>query len=381
MKKLFPPEIITHSIETHFHRHNKKFIWIYIVSIFLVIVTLSLLPFIKVELSAQGRGIIRTPYESSPIQSAYTGQVLLNNMFEGQPVSKGDTLLILHTDQLKEQINLNKRQLKENTVFVADLKQLLKKDTAFQTNRYKLENNRHQSQIAEANANIQLLKKDYLLHQQLFTDSVTPEMDFLQIKYKYDAAVLQLNVLKKQAVNTWQVEKTRLEQDNIRLHFNIAKLQKECEQYIIKAPISGTIAQTTGIHSGSFISSGQVLAQISPDEQLLAECFITPTDIGFISVDQEVRFQFDAFNYNQWGLIYGKVISVSDDITMVDNTPVFKVRCELPISYLELKSGHKGYLKKGMSLTGRFVLTERTLYQLLFDKMDDWLNPKLAENR
>ncbi len=349
MKKLFPPEIITHSIETHFHRHNKKFIWIYIVSIFLVIVTLSLLPFIKVELSAQGRGIIRTPYESSPIQSAYTGQVLLNNMFEGQPVSKGDTLLILHTDQLKEQINLNKRQLKENTVFVADLKQLL--------------------------------KKDYLLHQQLFTDSVTPEMDFLQIKYKYDAAVLQLNVLKKQAVNTWQVEKTRLEQDNIRLHFNIAKLQKECEQYIIKAPISGTIAQTTGIHSGSFISSGQVLAQISPDEQLLAECFITPTDIGFISVDQEVRFQFDAFNYNQWGLIYGKVISVSDDITMVDNTPVFKVRCELPISYLELKSGHKGYLKKGMSLTGRFVLTERTLYQLLFDKMDDWLNPKLAENR
>jgi HlyD family secretion protein len=30
-----------------------------------------------------------------------------------------------------------------------------------------------------------------------------------------------------------------------------------------------------------------------------------------------------------------------------------------------------------MSLTARFNVTERTLFQLLYDKVDDWLNPRI----
>ena len=380
MKQIFPPEIIVHSTEAHFYHHNKKFKWIYALSLILIISAFIVLPLIKVELSSQGRGIIRTPFESSQIQSSFAGQVLVNNMSEGQAVIKGDTLLTLRTDQLKEQVQLLERQLKENLIFISDLNKLPSHNSPFKTNRYQLENIQYQSQIKELEVSIELLKKEYQIALQLYNELVMPEMEFLQAKNKYDAAVSQLNVFKKQSVNTWQVEKTRLEQENLRLHSNINKLEKECDQYIIKAPISGTLAQTIGIHTGSFISPGQALAQISPDEQLLAECFITPTDIGFITIGQDVRFQLDAFNYNQWGLIHGKVIAVSDDIVVINNQPVFKVRCELPHTYLELKSGHKGHLKKGMSLTGRFVLTERTLYQLLFDKMDDWLNPKQLKN-
>jgi len=380
MKQIFPPEIIAHSTEAHFHRHNKKFVWIYVLSLILIISVFIILPIAKVELSSQGRGIIRTPFESSQIQSSFAGQVLTNNMVEGHAVLKGDTLLTLRTDQLKEQVHLFERQLKENIIFISDINNLLTNSNQFQTNRYQLESIQYQSQITKANVNISLLKKEYQIAQQLYDELVMPEMEFLQAKNKYDAAASQLNVLKKQSVNTWQVEKTRLEQENLRLYSNIKKLEKECEQFIIKAPISGTLAQTIGIHTGSFVNPGQTLAQISPNELLLAECFISPTDIGFISIGQDVRFQLDAFNYNQWGLIYGKVIAVSDDIVVVNNEPVFKVRCELPRTYLELKSGHRGHLKKGMSLTGRFVLTERTLYQLLFDKMDDWLNPKQLKN-
>lgn len=39
------------------------------------------------------------------------------------------------------------------------------------------------------------------------------------------------------------------------------------------------------------------------------------------------------------------------------------------------KNGYKGYLKKGMTLQARFIITERTLWQLLYDKVDDWINP------
>jgi HlyD family secretion protein len=42
---------------------------------------------------------------------------------------------------------------------------------------------------------------------------------------------------------------------------------------------------------------------------------------------------------------------------------------------LRLKSGQEGEIKKGMTFNARFVIARRSLFQLLYDKVDDWLNP------
>ena len=109
----------------------------------------------------------------------------------------------------------------------------------------------------------------------------------------------------------------------------------------------------------------------------MIECYVSPTDIGFIKIGQHVNFQLDAFNYNQWGMSSGEVIDISKDIIIVNEQPVFRVRCSLHNKFLYLKSGYEGSLKKGMTLTGRFQLTNRSLWQLMFDKIDNWLNPAL----
>jgi HlyD family secretion protein len=70
------------------------------------------------------------------------------------------------------------------------------------------------------------------------------------------------------------------------------------------------------------------------------------------------------------------VIEIPTDVVMNNNQPVFQVRCSLDTSVLTLKNGYQGTLKKGMLLTGCFYLTNRSLCQLLFDKIDDWMNPK-----
>ena len=62
---------------------------------------------------------------------------------------------------------------------------------------------------------------------------------------------------------------------------------------------------------------------------------------------------------------------------------MFRVRCAVKENTLQLKNGYKGMLQKGLTYTARFYLTRRTLWQLLFDKLDNWLNPKtvgLKEN-
>ena len=76
---------------------------------------------------------------------------------------------------------------------------------------------------------------------------------------------------------------------------------------MIIAPITGTITQYKGVRLGNFLSQGQAVATISSEQNLIAECLVSPKDIGFIYPSQNVRFQIDTYNYNQWGLLNGSV--------------------------------------------------------------------------
>jgi HlyD family secretion protein len=138
------------------------------------------------------------------------------------------------------------------------------------------------------------------------------------------------------------------------------------------------LLNTAQLRPGSFVGQGIQLAEISPDTDLIAECYITPADIGLINPDKKVVFQVDAYNYNQWGLANGNITEISKDIVMIDQKPVFKIRCKIKEEFLQLKNGVKGKIKKGMTVNARFLLAERTLYDLLYDNVNDWLNPATA---
>jgi HlyD family secretion protein len=90
--------------------------------------------------------------------------------------------------------------------------------------------------------------------------------------------------------------------------------------------------------------------------------------------------QVDAYNYNEWGLLTGKVSSISSDVFMDNKQPYFKIRCQLDQHSLQLKNGYQGKIKKGMTIQAHFHVAKRSIYQLLYDKTDNWLNPKLLSD-
>ena len=65
---------------------------------------------------------------------------------------------------------------------------------------------------------------------------------------------------------------------------------------------------------------------------------------------------------------------------MLINTDLNKVICSLNQKQLQLKNGFEGKLKKGMTLNVRFFIANRTAYDLLYDKIDDWFNPSKLNN-
>ncbi|GHT40368.1 hypothetical protein AGMMS49965_08530 [Bacteroidia bacterium] len=376
---LFPPEIIDDTTEALFVKRSIRSNAIYLVVVFAVAATLAALPFIYVQVSTQARGTIRTPNENNPLQTSVYGEVTDIRIAENAEVLRGDTLLVLNSASVQVQAAIAAEKVRENLTFVRDIQSLLTGNfSALKTPKYLNESNLYNTSLDELQTKIEYLKNELDMTEKLYTKNVNSKSEYLQYKNNYDAAVRQHANQREQFFNRWQSEKTNYELEIRSLQADVQRLDDEQTKYVLKAPASGAVIQFSGIRKGNFIAPGQTLGYISDAGDLLVECYVSPTDIGYISENQPVAFQLDAFNYNQWGLAHGKIREISKDIILMNEQPVFRVRCSLDTPYLQLKNGYKGNLKKGMTLTGRFYLTDRSLWQLLFDKVDNWVNPKIV---
>jgi len=376
-RPIFPPEILNSTVEVYHTRistGSKAIYWIILCMLAGVFVAL---PLVKVDVSMQSRGVMRTPMENTVIQASVYGEVVRYDMAENKAVNKGDTLLVLRTQRQEEQQSLSSAKINENNRFIADIDLLLRDKQPAYTSKYSGEYYRFAAKIKELQTAVSYLKKQLDTDTGLKEKKVISEYDYLKTKNAYDAAVEQLNTTQKEFANTWQSERSSLLLQNKELASGINQIEQEKKQYIITAPISGTLVQVAGYGTGNFIAPSQQLAYISANDSLLAECYISPSDIGYVHVGQSVHFQFDAFNYQDWGMLQGKVTEIIHDIVAIDQKPMFRVRCSLLGNSLHLKNGYSGNIQKGLSYTARFELTRRTLWQLLFDKLDNWLNPKM----
>ena len=73
------------------------------------------------------------------------------------------------------------------------------------------------------------------------------------------------------------------------------------------------------IPSGGVVSPAQVLLSIVPEQsQLEIEAMIQNKDIGFVRPDQPAEIKVDTFSFTKYGLLHGKVLSVSRDAIMRD---------------------------------------------------------------
>lgn len=378
-KKVFPYKMISHNVESLHAKHHTTTQVIYLTVLLGLLAALVALPYIKLDVTAQSRGLIRSAQDNNAVAAVVAGQVTEVFIKENQKVAAGAVLLKLSTEKLEEQIRLNETKVAENTRYIKDLTLLVSSsNTTPSTSLYGQENLQYQQKKAEQKLKLNYQQKSYERAKELFEASVIAKVEYEQSLFDLDLTKNALQLLEEQQHKSWELELQNYRSQNRELLSQIAQLQKEKEQYVITAPIDGTISEYAGIQPGNFIAPNQTIARISADDNLIIESYLSPSDIGLIQEGMPVKFQIDAFNYNQWGLATGKVIDISKDITTQQNQPFFKVKCSLSEKNLQLKSGYAGNLKKGMTLTARFIITERSLYQLLYDKMDDWLNPTLG---
>ncbi len=96
MKQVFPKEILENTAEVHRFKHSTKSKVIYLLLLVLLLGSFMTLPFLKVDVVATARGIIKPNKERLNISLITSGQVFFSRLVNNKKVAKGDTLLILN---------------------------------------------------------------------------------------------------------------------------------------------------------------------------------------------------------------------------------------------------------------------------------------------
>jgi membrane fusion protein, peptide pheromone/bacteriocin exporter len=368
------------TLENLLSKNKTKSFSIYLVVILAIIVFCALLPIIKVDVSSQSRGIVRSVTDNVPVTSLVSGRITFCNLRNNTCVQKGDTLLKISQQTSEVERKLQDTLLEINNKLRNDLNFVLNgKTNGITTQSVQKELYKFQSQKNELNSKLLLAQTNFNRQKILFDKGIIARAEFEKYEFDFNIAKQTLQSLVAQQKVVWQNQKLELENQSKNIIGSVSKIKTESNNYAILSPISGTIENGLGLQTGSFVNASQNIANISPSNNLIVECTVSPSDIGLIRNNQVVKFQFDAFNYNQWGLLEGKVFHINNNITVQQNEAFFVVRCLLNSRELQLKSGYKATVSKGMTLTTRYIISRRSLFDLLFDKVDDWLNPKILK--
>ncbi|HPS11741.1 MAG TPA: hypothetical protein PLB87_00605 [Prolixibacteraceae bacterium] len=70
MRQLFPPDIIEYTAESHFARHGKSTQIIYVTVLLALVAGIAVTPFVKVDVTTQSRGIVKSSIENNQLQAA-----------------------------------------------------------------------------------------------------------------------------------------------------------------------------------------------------------------------------------------------------------------------------------------------------------------------
>ena len=375
---LLPDKWIENSIETYTYHHttNTQIIyWIVLISISILIISL---PFIYIDISIPSKGIVRPTIEKIEIKSTISEKVDSIYIKEGEKIHKGDTILCLCTKKIDYKIINQQILLNDYKTHITDLNFLVKEIIPAQFHSHVC----HQEYIYFKRKKEELIntlkqkEKEYLRNKSLFESKVISEEEFDNSLFQYEQQQYQLNIFIDNQLSIWQTNLNNYHNLYNEANTILKQEIKNRESYVIKSPINGTFNESFSIHKGSNLQEGELITIISPDSKLCLEVEVKPKDIGYIYLNMPINIQIESFNYNEWGTLSGKVKEISSDFLINEKgNPYYKIKCETDKDYLTLKNGQKGFLKKGMNATVHFILTKQSLFNLLYQKMDNWINP------
>ena len=250
-----------------------------------------------------------------------------------------------------------------------------------------------QAQIGFRQAEIDLMKEEFLQQKTLFERELISRADMNRARVQYLSALSALPSrmseiyknemavadLKRQITevriahereasqmrHAYETAHLRLEQARKRIDRTL-----EAESDLILAPESGIVTQVMVNAVGQVISKGQALISLAPAAvPMVAEVMVLNKDVGLLKPGQLVKLKYDAYAFQDFGIKRGRLTYISPDAVIDESIgPMFKCVVELEENTMRIK-GYDKPLMFGMKGTAEMMTDRQSVLLMLLSPL------------
>ena len=219
-----------------------------------------------------------------------------------------------------------------------------------------------------------LNNENFKMSESLAHDSVISVLDYRNEKSKLIARQLTLPQINASIVSNESLQNEKRKEiaeleNQIIVQKNTfiqalltmtSQIQTWESKYLLKAPVSGTVSFTGFFQENQEMRTGQVLFNVVPDNiSYYVEMLIPQYNFGKVKQGQEVLLKFQAYPYEQYGSVFGKIEYISNSPT--DSGYLAKVVLPngLVTNYKKTLQRRNGLLAQADIITENMRLLER----------------------
>lgn len=138
----------------------------------------------------------------------------------------------------------------------------------------------------------------------------------------------------------------------------------------ILAPCDGAVQELAVNTIGQIVESSQLVASVLPlDTEIIFEADLPNKEKGFIEIGQEAGIKADAYNYQQYGKLAGRIEYISADAFLDEKKGyVYKIKIKTDISEF-LSDNPEVMLASGMEGTLEIKAGERRIIEFFFEPL------------
>ncbi len=231
-----------------------------------------------------------------------------------------------------------------------------------------------QSDITQAQIRLQEQQNIYQRSvSQLQSDITQAELSLKeqQNSYRTLSSSGKLAILRVQEqIKNIDAQVTSLKSDIVQTRLQIEVVQQQLEKRNITAPIDGIVFQLPIQKSGAMVQPGRMVAEIAPtDSPLTIRAQIATVDSGSLRLGLPVKLKFDAYPFQDYGVLSGKVIEISPtsaESSAASGAATYNLQISLAQNCLQ--HGDKCIpLRPGETVTAEVIIRQRKIADFFLD--------------
>ena len=319
---------------------------------------------------------------ADPIQAPRQATISRVEVEEGQPVKAGEELFVLRSDEIRGWDTQSRTQ---NVDLRAKEESLIQYETA------------HVAQLQIKNAEIEQAKSEVQFrenHAKTSRELVTrmeklakqggeSEIDLIKLKLDLAGSEKDLSVAQR-TLQQVTLDRDRMETEHARqrgeqqaeiekLKMRTGALKTDLENtqqnlLTVRSPYEGVVISMDQRTVGSFVQQGQVLCQLaSKGAKPRARMTLTEAGLPKLAVAQRIRYFFEAFPYQRYGAVTGKLDWISPSTVTTTDGSRFVALGSLDRYEISPRAGEVLPLRVGMRGQAHIIVGGRTLIEYAFE--------------